>query len=494
MRIALSISVALISFFFLGSEASAEARKPNVVYFIIDELGYYELSGMGHPEHVTPNIDRLMADGVRFTQCLAGGPVCAPTRCALLTGKHAGHMTVRANGGFDPLREGEATLGTMFKNAGYATGGFGKWGNGGRGTSGVPEKHGFDVFFGYYDQVHAHTFFPKYLVRNSQEVPLAGNTGDTKNGETFSQYVIFDETKKFVRENKDKPFFAYCAFTPPHGQWGFPKVDPSWQLFKDKPYKLEGKMLEDARMYAAMVNLVDREVGETRALLKELGLENDTIICFSGDNGANKYFPSKDYPDGVFSPNVDPKTGVKYRGYKGQLYDGGLHVPYAVCWPGHVKPGRVSDHLCYFPDVMPTLAALAGVTCPSDTDGLSFAPSILSDDAKGVKQAEHEYLYWEHNKDRAVRAGNWKAIQVGGPEKAWELYDLAADPSEEKNVAADHADVLEKLKGYAAAAHVPVQPGEVYDRALVEKDRKYKEGMPSPMPKGKKKPPAKAAS
>src|SRR3954469_7805297 len=199
------------------AESNAQTCPPNIVYLIIDELGYYELSCMGHPEHRTPNIDRLASEGVRFTQCLAGGPVCAPTRCALLTGKHAGHMTIRANGGFDPLREGEETLGSVLKKAGYATGGFGKWGNGGRGTSGVPEKHGFDVFFGYYDQVHAHTYFPKYLIRNSQEVPLEGNTGNPKEEKTFSQYRIFEESKNFIRANKDKPFFAYLPWTPPHG-------------------------------------------------------------------------------------------------------------------------------------------------------------------------------------------------------------------------------------------------------------------------------------
>ena len=481
--IAITLALSYVSSAF----AAAPAAKPNIVYFIIDELGYFELSGLGHPEHQTPNIDRLMADGMRFTQCLAGGPVCAPTRCALLTGTHAGHMTGRANGGFDPLREGEATLASMFKDAGYATGGFGKWGNGGRGTSGVPEKHGFDIFLGYYDQVHAHTFFPKYLVRNSKEIPLAGNTGDTKIGQTFSQYVIFDVAKKFIRENKERPFFAYLPFTPPHGQWGFPKDDPSWQLFKDKPYKFDGKMLEDARMYAAMVNLIDREVGEVRDLLKELGLADNTIIVFSGDNGANKYFPNKEYPEGVFSPNVNPHTGVKYRGFKGQLYDGGLHVPFAVCWPGKIKPGSISDHLSYFPDLMPTLAELSGTTCPKDSDGISFAPTLLGTDAAGHEQEEHEYLYWEHQKDIAVRSGNWKAIQVGGPQKPWELYNLANDLSEEHDVAAEHSDILEKLKGYAAAAHVPVEPGIVYDRALVEKDRKYRDGEPEQKPAGKKK-------
>lgn len=464
---------------------AAAARPPNIVYFIIDELGYYELSGLGHPEHRTPNIDKLAAEGVRFTQCLAGGPVCAPTRCALLTGKHGGHMTVRANGGFDPLREGEETLGSVLKRAGYATGGFGKWGNGGRGTSGVPEKHGFDTFFGYYDQVHAHTYFPRYLVRNSQEVPLAGNTGNPAEGQSFSQYAIFDESKKFIRENKDRPFFAYLCWTPPHGRYGFPKDDPSWQLYKDKPWKAGNQKDDDAQIYAAMVNLVDRQVGEVRALLAELGLVENTIVFFSGDNGAAKYFPSDEHPDGIFSPNVDPKTGVKFRGFKGQLYEGGLRVPYMAYWPGRISGGRVSDHLCYFPDVMATLCELTGAECPTDSDGISFVPELKGEQATGRKQPEHEYLYWEHVQQVAVRQGPWKAIRpTNGP--TWELYNLADDISETRDIAAERPDVLQKLLGFAAAAHTPNQLGEIYDRALVEKDRNYFNNIEGGKKKGKK--------
>lgn len=463
----------------LGGESLA-ADKPNVVYFIIDELAYFEQSHRGHPEMRTPHIDRLAAEGVRFTQCLAGGPVCAPTRCALLTGKHAGHMTVRRNNGFEPLREGEETLGSVLKRAGYATGGFGKWGNGGRGTSGVPEKHGFDVFFGYYDQVHAHTFFPRYLVRNSQEVPLEGNTGDTKVGKTFSHYRIVEESKSFIRAHKDRPFFAYLAWTPPHGRWGMPKDDPSWRLYQDKPWS------EDARMYAAMVNMVDRQVGEIRALLQELKLDKNTLIFFSGDNGGLNYFAKEKGQDGLFSPNIDPKTGVKFRGFKGQLYEGGLRVPYLVHWPSKITGGRVTDHLCYFPDVMPTLAELAGVSCPKDSDGISLVPELLGEKAAGRKQPRHEYLYWEFNQDVAVRMGSWKAIRVGA-KGAWELYDLTKDVSESKNVAAEHPEILEKMKAHAAAAHTPNQIGEVYDRALVEKDRNYlgtpKEAKPDKKPK-----------
>ena len=458
----------------LSIAAPAEAQRPNVVYFIIDELGYYEQSGMGHPTHRTPNMDKIMAEGTRFTQCMAGGPVCAPTRCTLLTGKHAGHMTVRGNDGAEPLRAGEATLGSMMKQAGYATGGFGKWGNGSRGTSGVPETHGFDVFFGYYDQVHAHTFFPRYLIRNSQEVPLAGNTGNTRVGQTFSQYEIANEAKNFIRQNKDRPFFAYCCFTPPHGQWGMPENDPSWQAYKDLPLNIDDQeTLTDARMYTAMINLVDRQIGEIRDLLAELNLAENTIIFLTGDNGAARYFgDDSNYPDGVFSPNVNPKTGVRFRGYKGQLYEGGLRVPFVAHWPGHFVTDRASDHLAAFYDVMPTLADLTGAECPSDRDGISFAPTLLGEGVAGQAQAQHEYLYWEYGQQAAVRMGKWKAVRPAAS-AAWELYDLSADISESNDVAAEHSDVLEKMKAIAAEAHTPVVPGEILDAALVQKDRDY---------------------
>jgi arylsulfatase A-like enzyme len=454
----------------LALPSRVSARPPNVVYFIIDELGYYELSCMGHPEHRTPYADELAKQGVMFTQCLAGGPVCAPTRCSLLTGKHAGHMTIRANGGFDPLRPEEQTIGSMLKTAGYAVGGFGKWGNGARGTTGVPEKHGFDVFFGYYDQVHAHTYFPKYLIRNSEEVVLPGNDGNPTQGQTYSQYRIFEEGKKFIRENKDRPFFAYMCWTPPHGLWGMPKDDPSWKLYADKPYPPGGNTKDDVKIYAAMVNLVDREMGEVRAMLKELGIDKDTIVVFTGDNGGLDYFRDKDHPEGFFSPNVDPKTGRKFRGFKASLYEGGLRVPYIVYWPGKIEGGRVSDHLCYFVDVMPTLAELCGAECPKEADGVSFAPELLG---QHDKQKQHDYLYWEHRNQAAVRIGDWKGVRTG---EKWELFNLKDDVSEEKDLAGQHPDIVAKMKAIAAEAHTPVRLGEVLDRDLVQKDRNYYRG------------------
>ena len=457
------------------ARAAGAKRPPNIVFIILDELGYYELSCMGHPVLETPNIDRMAAEGMRFTQALAGGPVCAPTRSCLMTGQHMGHTTVRTNGGYTPIRDDDVTVAEVLKQAGYATGGFGKWGIGGRGTSGVPEKHGFDVFFGYYDQRHAHTYYPEYLIRNSEEVPLPGNTGDFYTGKTHAQYPIFDEAVKFIEANaapstgsgQARPFFCYCPWTPPHGLWGIPKDDPSWLKYKDKPWTAGQRTPNDAKVYAAMVNLIDRQIGEILATLKKHGLDENTIVFVCGDNGGQDYFRTKDRPRGFFAPNVDPRSGVEFRGMKGDLYEGGLRVPMIVRWPGKVKAGAVSDHVWYFPDVMPTLAELAGVAAPRTTDGISIAPTLLG--GAGRKQELHEYLYWEYGKQVAVRMGDWKAVtsKKGG---AFELYDLSKDVSEKRNVAGKHADVLAKMKAFARQAHTPPRAGTVLNKALAEKD------------------------
>ena len=450
------------------SHGETVRRKPNIVYVMSDELGYYELSCMGHPHMKTPNVDRMAAEGVRFTQALAGSSVCAPTRCCLMTGKHSGHTSVRVNGGGTPLREGEETVASVLKRAGYATGGFGKWGCGGRGSTGVPEKHGFDVFVGYYDQVHAHSYYPAYIVRNSEELPLPGNKGG-RSGQTYSHYAIVDEAKKFIRANKDRPFFCYLPVTPPHGMFDIPENDPAWALCKDKPWPTE------ARGYAAMVNMVDRQVGEVLALLKELGLERDTIVFFCGDNGGMDYFRSNEHPRGFHGPNVNPRSRKAFRGQKGNLYEGGLRIPMIVRWPGRIEPGRVSDHLWYFPDVLPTLAELAGAQAPKDTDGISIVPELLGEAAAGRKQKQHEYLYWEIGRQTAVRMGHWKAIQPR-TNGAWELYDLSKDIEEKDNLAAKHPDVLARMKDYAKQAHEPAREGVFHDRANHEKDRRAKWG------------------
>ena len=453
-------------------------RKPNIVFLILDELGYYELSCMGHPIMETPNIDRIATEGMRFTQMLAGAPVCAPTRSTLMTGKHMGHTSVRRNPGHEALRAEDVTVAQVLKKAGYATGGFGKWGVGGRGTTGVPEKHGFDVFLGYYDQVHAHTFFPAWLVRNSEEVPLKGNTGALYEGETFSHQVIFEESMKFIRRNKDKPFFCYCPWTPPHGAWGLPEDEPSWQKYKDKQWDAGYSIREDeARRYAAMVNMIDRQIGQIMDLLKELKIDDNTIMFVCGDNGGNTYFANKTHPHGFFGPNVDPKTGTVFRGRKGLLYEGGLRVPFIVRWPGRIKAGAVNKHLGYFPDIMPTLAELAGADCPGDIDGISILPTLLGGETDR-SQNKHEYLYWEYAGQTAVRRGDWKAYKSRKGD--WELYDLSRDIEEQNNIAARNQDTLKKMIKFAEQSHTPHVPGEILDEQVCMKDHtKAKNPKPS---------------
>jgi len=472
----------------IGAAAPTQAvERPNVVLIMADELGYFEPGYAGNPHLLTPNIDRIAAEGIRFTRGLAGSAVCAPTRCCFLTGKHSGHASVRINGGGTPLRAGEPTIASILKPLGYATGGFGKWGNGGRGSTGVPEALGFDVFFGYYDQVHAHTYYPPYLIRNSVEVPLAGNRGNS-DGDTYAQYVIFDEAVKFIRSNRDRPFLAYLPFTPPHGNFDIPDADPSWAVFRDKPWP------EPARRYAAMVHLLDRQVGQLLGLLDELGIAGKTLVMFSGDNGGADYFVTPEFPRGVHGANKDPRTGQEFRGKKGQLYEGGLRVPVAARWPGRIAAGRVSDHLWYFPDVLPTVAEICGAHAPADIDGISLVPELLGEAAAGRKQAAHEYLYWELGGQTAVRAGDWKAIQPK-PTAAWELYDLSADVGERHDIGALHVDVLARLRAFAKAAHEPAVEGSFTSTDLHKRDRDAKfGGNPPPSKPRTRKKPAKAAA
>ncbi len=460
----------------LLSSSSINAAEPtNVIYIMADELGYFEPSYMGNPNIKTPNIDKMAAEGIRFSNAMAGSCVCAPTRCCFLTGKHSGHTSVRSNGGGTPLREGEATIASVLKQLGYATGGFGKWGNGGRGSTGVPEKHGFDLFVGYYDQVHAHSYYPKYLIRNSEEMALKNNQGNST-GETYAHYVIFEEAMKFIRENRKRPFFAYLPFTPPHGNFDIPDNDPAWAIYKDKPWS------EEARRYAAMVTMLDRHVGEIFAMLKELGLDEKTFVMFSGDNGGNDYFSSKELPKGVHGANKHPSTGVEFRGSKGKLYEGGIRIPVVARWPGKIEAGRVSDLLCYFPDFLPTIAEVAGAKVPDDIDGISLVPEMIGEKQAGRPQPKHEYLYWEFVGQTAIRMGQWKAYQAK-PTSDWELYDLNADPSETKNLSKEKADVLTKLQSLAAAAHQPQVEGTFESTDLHERDRAAKFGGNPPKPK-----------
>ncbi len=460
---------------FGGTEAAqkqkpVEIAKPNIIHFILDDWGYYELSSMGSKELKTPYIDKLAQEGMRFTQALAGGSYCAPTRASLMTGFHLGHSIIKDNKPEQTLRTTDVTIPMILKQAGYVTGGFGKWGIGDVGTHSSPDKKGFDYFYGYYHQIHAHTYFPEYLIRNGVKETLPGNqklAGEEKNaygnyfkGQTFSHDLIFAETKKWLSANKNKSFYLYAPWTLPHGLFGITDDHPFWLKYKDKPWTAGNQRDTDARVYAAMVEMFDAHIGEIIDSLKHWGVEQNTMVLITGDNGAHARFPSnksgeqKSWPGGFFRPNHDPKSNDFFRGRKGELTEGGLRVPTITWWPGKIKPGQVSDMLCYFPDYLPTFAEIAGITPPEKIDGISILPTLIGEQAAGRPQKQHEYLFWLNGTEQAVRMGNWKLIISGNNSAS--LYDLSKDISESNNVAGANSGIVSKMRAYAKEANEPL--------------------------------------
>lgn len=466
-----------------GNGKMGGPKSPNMVLIVLDELGYFELSLMGNEKLRTPNIDRISREGMRFTQALAGSPVCAPTRSTLMTGQHAGHTTVRKNAGDLALRREDLTVALVLKQAGYKTGGFGKWGLGDRGTTGVPELHGFDTFFGYYHQVHAHSYFPNYLVRDGQKVALEGNTGDFYTGKQYAHHLIVEEAKNFIRRSKEGPFFCYCPWTPPHGLWGIPEDEPSWELYKDKPWTAGQRTANDAKVYAAMVHMVDRQIGEIIDLLKEERIDDNTIVLICGDNGGQPYFLNGDptkpkpetppFPQGFFGPNLNPITGEIFRGGKGELYEGGLRIPMIAWGPGRVRSGHVSDHLWYLPDVMPTLAELANTKPPAGVDGISIVPTLFGPQNSGRTQDKHTHLYWEFEGQIAVRVDNYKGVKPSA-DVPFELYDLSTDIGETTNIAGENPRLVERMEAYAEKAHTENITGHWIDRSKAFQGHKEK--------------------
>lgn len=449
---------------------AADGRPPNVVFIMADDLGFGHLGCYGQEKIRTPNIDQLAAEGMRFTQVYAGNNVCAPCRSVLMTGLHMGHTPVRGNSGGIPLRDEDVTVAEVLKAAGYATGGFGKWGLGDAGSSGVAHRQGFDEFFGYYDQVHAHSYYPAYLWHNDRKHPLPGNSGRESDGltgeerTTYSHDVIMEKAREFIRRHRDRPFFCYIPSTIPHTELLVP--EDSLQEYAGRwpepnPYVTERKHYADQEQpraaLAAMVTRLDREVGRVLDLLEELGLEENTIVVFTSDNGAQ----GSGGPDPAFFN----ATG-ELRGHKGDMYEGGLRVPMIVRWPGRIEPGSVSDHVWYFADVMPTLAKLAGTPAPDRTDGISVVPTLTG---RG-EQKQHEFLYWErsgfdprtgeirpNSLVQAVRMGKWKAIRHR-PDREPELYDLAMDEAETKNVAGEHPEIVARVERIMEREHVDPPP------------------------------------
>ena len=408
--------------------------KPNVIYIMADDLGYGDLGCYGQKRIQTPSLDRMAAEGLRFTDYYAGSTVCAPSRCVLMTGLHTGHCQVRNNlevqpMGQRPLRPGTTTVARLLKQAGYATALVGKWGLGGPGSTGAPDQQGFDYFFGYLCQRHAHNYYPEFLFRNAERVPLAGNkvakpredgAGMAVERGQYAPDLCADEAIKFVEDNKERPFFLYFSPTLPHanneaGNQGMEVPSLGEYAGLDWPEPQKG--------HAAMISRLDADVGRLLAKLKELGLDEQTVVFFTSDNGPHQ--------EGGADPNFNDSNGP-LRGIKRDLHDGGIRVPLIVRWPGKIRPGTETGLPSASWDFLPTACELAGIEPPADIDGISYLPTLLGDD---IRQKKHEYLYWEYGGVRAVRMGKWKA--VGNPRgSGLELYDLEADLGESQNVAA----------------------------------------------------------
>ncbi len=429
-------------------ESASQVEGPNIIFIMVDDMGWADLGCYGSREVHTPNIDRMATDGIRFTQAYSGCTVCAPARSVLMTGLHMGHTPVRGNTGGIPLPGDAVTVAEVLKQAGYVTGGFGKWGLGDVQTEGVPEKQGFDEFFGYYHQIHAHDYWTDYLWHNSAKVPMSGPKGTAQR---YSHYRIFDATIDFIRRHQDEPFFCYAPWTPPHGSYQIPESDPAWRRYKDKPWP------RHAKVAAAMDTMVDRQVGELLTLLRELEIDEKTIVLFCSDNGASERFEG----------SLDSSGPL--RGRKRSMYEGGIRVPLVARWSGKIDPGQVSDHPCSFADVMPTLAELAGASSrvPRAVDGLSFVPTLCGESSR---QEKHAFMYWEwHLYDwrrrrflpnglmQAVRMGRWKAVRHQS-DQAFELYDLSQDPGETNNLAARQPEIVRKIEDYIAQNRIEPEP------------------------------------
>lgn len=419
------------------------AERPNIILILADDLGYGDLGCYGQRLFQTPNLDRMAVEGVRFTQCYAGSTVCAPSRCCLMLGQHTGHAIIRGNA-LVPLRPGDVTVAEVLKQAGYATGLVGKWGLGEADTTGIPNRQGFDEFFGYLNQVHAHNYYPDFLWRNQTRHPLAGNVvkdGVASQRAQYSHDLFTREAIAFVERHRDKPFFLYLAYTIPHANNEKAQAEgngmevPSDEPYSDRPWP------QPQKNQAAMISRMDRDIGRLLARLRELHLDERTIVFFSSDNGPHR--------EGGGDPTLFRSAGP-LRGCKRDLYEGGIRVPMIVRWPGTIRAGTVSDQVWAFWDFLPTAAELAGTTPPPGLDGTSMVPALLGDG----RRKQHDFLYWEFHErgfQQAVRMGDWKAVRLK-PGGALELYNLRDDVGETKNIAAEHPDVVAKIEAYLKTA------------------------------------------
>jgi len=455
-------------------------QKPNIIFIMADDLGYASIGAFGQQKIHTPNLDKMAKEGMIMTDFHANS-ICAPTRASLITGQNSGHAIIRDNyelGGFEdsteygqlPLPANTQTIGTMLQSAGYTTAVFGKWGLGGPGSSGIPNKQGFDFFYGYLDQKQAHNYYPTHLWKNEvweklpneyfsshqqlgSKDPNDPASYDAYKGKVYSCDTLTSEALKFMRTNRNKPFFMYMAYILPHMAMQVPDeyVKPYLGKFEETPYK--GGYLPNRTpnaSYAAMISLLDEYVGRIIRQLKVLGLDKNTLVIFTGDNGAAV--------GGGLTADYFNCTG-NLRGRKGSLYEGGMREPFVAWWPGKIQAGSRSEHVSAIWDLMPTFGEVAGVKPPKSTDGISVLPSLL-----GKKdQSEHPYLYWEIHAPmkgmQAVRFGDWKAVRKGTHLNAnapIELYNLKTDLSEKTDVAALHPQEVELARKYLASRELAI--------------------------------------
>jgi len=417
-------------------------ERPNIVFILADDLGYGDLGCYGQQTIRTPNLDRMAAEGMIFTNHYAGSTVCAPSRCCLMTGVHTGHAWIRGNARV-PLRPDDVTVAELLRQAGYTTGIIGKWGLGEPDTTGIPNQQGFDYWFGYLNQQHAHNYYPDYLWRNEEKVPLSNEVtpvgvagGVATKRVQYSHDLFTSEALTFLNLNRSRPFFLYLAYTIPHanneGKSEGMEV-PSYGPYADEDWP------DPQKGHAAMITRMDRDVGKLLDRLKVLGLDRKTLVLFSSDNGPHK--------EGGADPTFFDSNGV-LRGIKRDVYEGGIRVPLIARWPGRIAAGSGSDHVSAFWDFLPTCCELAGVPALQGVDGISYLPTLLG---QSEKQQKHEYLYWEFHeegKKQAVRLGDWKGVRFNvakDPSGPIELYNLQDDLGEERNIADGHPEVVRQI-------------------------------------------------
>ena len=419
--------------------------RPNIIWIMCDDLGYGDLGCFGQKTMATPRLDQLAREGMRFTDFYAGCTVCRPSRLSLWTGKHMGHTPISSNANYH-FKPEDVTVAELLKDAGYRTGGVGKWAMGGVETSGFPLKNGFDFWMGYLDQGEAHNYYPTHLWRNGQKYPLAGNVlsdhpasrGRVASRKvTWSHPVMTEQAFGFIRENREQPFLLHVHWTIPHANNEGGRVHgdgmevPDYGPYEDREWK------NTSKGQAAMVTWMDRDVGRLVDLLRELKIDHRTLVVFTSDNGPHS--------EGGHKHEIFDANGP-LRGFKRDLYEGGIRVPTIAWWPGVVEPGTTCSEPLAFWDFLPTACELAGVKTPEGLDGFSFVNAL-----SGKPQRSHDYLYWKYGKKEAVRSGQWKLIRTS-PGKPVELYDLKADPGEQRDVADGYQEEVKRLRGYMAKA------------------------------------------